>query len=139
MNVALAVILGWCVSLGVTFAQERCPETITVDSQVQSVPPGWQPMSRPVVNMGRHPLEAVAFTRGFPGDGVFLRPTSSRKGLENGERLDIYEFEPAGDDIWLVCMYRETRQMLAKPVDASICSVTRTERLDKPVKSISCR
>ena len=123
-----------------TKAEEICPESIEVSSEARATDAGWQVLDRPAGHFERYPLRAVTFTDGHPRDRAFLRPASSRENAANGERSDLYEFSGvSGAGIWLVCQYRETRELLFKPVNATVCEVTSTDRPDQPVAAVDCR
>jgi hypothetical protein len=52
----------------------------------------------------------------------------------------VYQFSGVSKDgIWMSCQYRDTRQLLFRPVKASVCEVTTTNRPDKPVAAVTCR
>jgi hypothetical protein len=125
---------------GETKAAEMCPESIEVSSEARATHAGWQVLDQPAGHFERYPLRAVTFTDGHPRERAFLRPASSREDASNGERTDVYQFSSvSAEGIWLVCQYRETRELLFRPVDATVCEVTSTDRPDRPVAAVNCR
>jgi len=121
-------------------ADLKCPQSIEVASEVRSTHEGWQSFGREDGKPERHALRGVAFSDGHPRERAFLRPASSRESASRGERTDVYRFSGVSKDgIWMACQYRDTRQMLFRPINASTCEVTSTARPDRPIASVVCR
>ena len=142
MNVTTARLLPllFLALAGETKGAEMCPESIEVSSEARATQAGWQVLDRPPGYFERYPLRAVAFTDGHPRDRAFLHPTGGRENASNGERTAVYEFTAvSGEGIWLVCRYRETRELLFRPVAATVCEVTSTDWPDRPVAAVNCR
>jgi hypothetical protein len=132
----LLLTLPACVAKG----EQPCPQSMTVGSAVTSSHEGWDVFGPKDREAQSHPLRGIAFTDGHPRDRAYLRPTSSREGAALGERTDVYEFSPvSGEGVWMVCQYRETREILFRRIEAGKCEVTSTERADRPVADVSCR
>ena len=137
----------WLIVVGGAFlgcvdadGQEMCPPAIDVNSQVHSVHPGWQATSADDKRAESHPLAGIAFTNGHPRRQTFLRSASSTKDPKSGARTDVYRFaDVSAEGIWLVCQYRQTRQVLFRPISGSVCEVTLSDRPDAPVTSLVCR
>lgn len=132
----LLLALAACAARG----EQPCPQSITVGSAVTSSNEGWDVFGPKEREPQSHLLRGVAFTDGHPRDRAYLRPTSTREGAAPGERTDVYEFSPvSGEGVWMVCQYRDTREILFRRIEAGKCEVTSTERPDRPVEDVSCR
>lgn len=130
-------VVGALLGMGDVNAQEICPPSIEISSQVRSVHPGWQAQDNAVE---RHALAGIAFTNGHPRRQTFLRAASSTKDSAKNARTDVYRFaDVSAEGIWLVCQYRQTRQILFRQISGTVCEVTSTDRPDMPVTSLVCR
>ena len=110
-----------------------------------ALPQAWQARGaalvepRAVLRPQRRRLRRVTFSDGHPREKAFLRPYSSRSEA-NGDRTDVYRFSPVSNDgIWIVCQYERTHQTLSRPLTASTCEVTASDRPESRVRSVFCQ
>lgn len=115
------------------YAAADCPESITVQSDILSSHPHWQSGSLPVITENQHLLDSIAFTDGPPSDGAVLHPASSNI-VDNNSGKIFYDFsQNPTTKLWIVCVYRETRQILFQPLSANTCTVESTINLPYPI------
>lgn len=118
--VLLVISLSGCAA-----AADHCPASVLVSSRLQSSHDGWTALRQPTADVA-HYLAGVGFSRGHPKQEYLLKPQRHRADPDTGATTSLYDFAETVGQIWLICYYTDTRQLLARPISATRCEVTQS-------------